>query len=202
MARRDYTRHKKYKLEEVLPLLGDQNIQFDEHFVYVGGKRQLLWLRETTCNCCGLQANHLWLERNSGKYHFNLYGINDAGEEVMLTQDHIVPKSKGGESTEANLQLLCAICNSVKSSHDLTMERLKVKVDAYYAARAEKRRLEALEEARRVESKRVKHLRRSERWNHQRVKRSLTKAYAGLILWDMRYRTVEAREKFSFVFFG
>ena len=37
--------------------------------------------------------------------------------------DHIVPKSKGGQDDDANLQLLCGNCNRIKS--DKSMGHLK-----------------------------------------------------------------------------
>jgi 5-methylcytosine-specific restriction endonuclease McrA len=33
---------------------------------------------------------------------------------VMLTVDHILPKSKGGQNWQRNLQTLCASCNFEK----------------------------------------------------------------------------------------
>ena len=36
-----------------------------------------------------------------------------------LTIDHIVPKSKGGQDLETNLQLLCQACNSSKGARDM-----------------------------------------------------------------------------------
>lgn len=36
-----------------------------------------------------------------------------------MTVDHIVPKSKGGQDNEENLQLLCGACNSMKGNRDM-----------------------------------------------------------------------------------
>jgi hypothetical protein len=37
----------------------------------------------------------------------------------QLEADHIVPESKGGETTLANLQCLCSACNKIKGSTQL-----------------------------------------------------------------------------------
>ena len=37
-----------------------------------------------------------------------------------LTVDHIIAKSKGGQDTDSNLQLLCGSCNSIKGDRDMT----------------------------------------------------------------------------------
>ena len=44
-----------------------------------------------------------------------------------LTRDHIVPKSKGGQDVDSNLQLLCGFCNSTKG--DRTQEYLLKRLD-------------------------------------------------------------------------
>ena len=48
-------------------------------------------------------------------FHLNLYGINN-GEEVMMTKDHIVPKSKGGSNGLKNMQTMCTVCNEIKGN--------------------------------------------------------------------------------------
>lgn len=42
---------------------------------------------------------------------------NYCGSVDMLEIDHIIPISRGGNSTEDNLQVLCKSCNSAKSNH-------------------------------------------------------------------------------------
>ena len=51
------------------------------------------------------------------KGHCNLCGVHF--EYRNLTIDHIVPKSKGGQDLETNLQLLCQACNSSKGARDM-----------------------------------------------------------------------------------
>lgn len=47
--------------------------------------------------------------------HFNLYSY-DGDEFVMMTQDHIIPKSKGGKDQLSNLQTMCKLCNNEKGN--------------------------------------------------------------------------------------
>lgn len=56
-------------------------------------------------------------------YHFNLYGINNSGYEVMMTKDHIIPKARGGEDRMDNYQPMCQHCNVKKA--DRIPQRLR-----------------------------------------------------------------------------
>jgi hypothetical protein len=78
----------------------------------------------TICRHCGLEGTFFKLEKNiyegykpsrNNRYHLNLYGIDDDGDEVLFTKDHIKPKSKGGEHHLDNYQTLCYPCNSMKA---------------------------------------------------------------------------------------
>lgn len=44
----------------------------------------------------------------------DMYRCIRCGTHLDLCADHIIPESKGGETTEANLQTLCRPCNSTK----------------------------------------------------------------------------------------
>jgi 5-methylcytosine-specific restriction endonuclease McrA len=59
--------------------------------------------------------------------HFNLYGFNRCGHEILFTMDHIIPKSEGGSTSEKNLQLLCEPCNALKRNHVMSLSELRRK---------------------------------------------------------------------------
>jgi hypothetical protein len=48
-------------------------------------------------------------------WHLNLYSIDEYGQEMMMTMDHIHPKSKGGLNSLSNTQTLCSRCNFLKA---------------------------------------------------------------------------------------
>lgn len=80
---------------------------------------QNMYKNGPVCKKCGIVGTFLWIEkldRSHTKWHMNLYGNRENGTEVMLTKDHIIPKSKGGEDHIDNLQTLCFKCNVKKGS--------------------------------------------------------------------------------------
>jgi 5-methylcytosine-specific restriction endonuclease McrA len=72
----------------------------------------------TVCAHCGEKGTHFAVERpefseDIRQWHFNLYSENN----VMLTFDHVMPKSKGGANTIENAQTLCYPCNQTKADN-------------------------------------------------------------------------------------
>jgi 5-methylcytosine-specific restriction endonuclease McrA len=68
-----------------------------------------------TCVNCGVEGKFFALEKDrGGGIHLDLYGYID-DEEVLITVDHIIPKSKGGPNTLINYQVMCKICNEMKA---------------------------------------------------------------------------------------
>jgi ribosomal protein L24E len=49
-------------------------------------------------------------------YQRDGYACKNCGSMVSLTIDHIIPESKGGTTTEENLQTLCKKCNIKKGA--------------------------------------------------------------------------------------
>lgn len=130
------TRIKQFPLEEVLPHIGKPRWKIEARApgakkgrmfaIRMGTQRMLLIGRTQECACCGIKGHHFWLE-HSGFLppHLNLYAQNQYGHFVLMTMDHIVPKSKGGKTEESNIQLLCTKCNQKKKNELLTIEELR-----------------------------------------------------------------------------
>lgn len=89
----------------------------DQTFKVNGLRLSTFKLKGVTCVECGVVGEVFHLEKPIEKepYHLNLYGFKD-GEEVMLTQDHVRPKSRGGKDHMDNSQTMCKQCNESKGS--------------------------------------------------------------------------------------
>ena len=75
--------------------------------------------RNLECKCCGIRASFAAIETcpsSKGYKSLNFYGYDFEGKEVLLTWDHIKPRSLGGKNTSANSQTLCSICNGIKGN--------------------------------------------------------------------------------------
>jgi 5-methylcytosine-specific restriction endonuclease McrA len=109
--------------ENVCDTFSLRNRQRKIRHVFCGVSVKVASLRLSTfkqkgvsCVSCGLKGKYFKVERNNKNenYHLNLYGIDKEGNEVAMTKDHIVPKSKGGKDMLSNTQTMCAICNTKK----------------------------------------------------------------------------------------
>lgn len=109
------------KIEEVLPHIIDEEKayhEFDSIKVRVCSKRlQLFKEKGVDCVSCGAKGVFFAIEHEyRRKYcHLNLYAMDSEGDEVLMTKDHILPKSKGGSESLKNLQPMCKPCNELKS---------------------------------------------------------------------------------------
>lgn len=74
------------------------------------------YLKGTDCVGCGAKGTHFRKTRQSDqpRPHLNLYAVRD-GCEVLMTSDHMVPRSRGGSDAPENLQPMCADCNRRKA---------------------------------------------------------------------------------------
>lgn len=120
----------KYKTEDVppfLPILGGGKEKYykvnnDIFRVKMYSDRYKMFLENLSCVRCGMIGSIFYLERmtdgNSDRAHFNLYAIHPiTGEDVLMTKDHIIPKSKGGKDKYGNYQTMCSVCNNSKGNN-------------------------------------------------------------------------------------
>lgn len=96
--------------------------------VKVSSLRLELFRQNPKCVSCH-RIGSLWILESHHRYeppHLNLYHV---GEEecsewknlckdglVLMTKDHIIPRSLGGPTSLSNLQTMCAICNGKKGN--------------------------------------------------------------------------------------
>ena len=66
---------------------------------------------ELKCCCCGKTPTHVEYRENAG-----LRMIVKDSVDNFLTFDHVIPKSLGGSTTDANLAIMCFQCNIIKSN--------------------------------------------------------------------------------------
>lgn len=114
-----YLRTATYSIDEVLPYIGDYEKEYDGDWIYMGSQRYQNFAKHgVECVVCGLKGEFFAKERckNQDYYHFNLYAYDQNGREVMMTKDHIIPKSKGGKNELDNYQPMCKKCNSHKGN--------------------------------------------------------------------------------------
>lgn len=125
-------RKEIYSLEDVLPHVVEKGRlkirkEFDGDMMKVSSLR-LFVFKEKGCTCvrCGLYGLYFAKEKlaNDRSYHFNLYAIDDQGNEVLMTKDHIIPKFQGGKDDLENLQPMCSRCNcDIKNKEDLAKSK-------------------------------------------------------------------------------
>ena len=127
-----YERKSIVPIEDVLPFVvfGNKTKKpsafkiYDEVKINMSSQRyQLFAEKGVTCVTCGVTGKYFAIERSKAKHgptkggwHLNLYAINEKGEEVLMTKDHIHPRSHGGLDELSNYETMCSPCNGAKGS--------------------------------------------------------------------------------------
>lgn len=103
-----------------------------KYLVKMNSQRYFVFRNSIKCVACGLEGIKMLLEKhaNAKHPHFNLYALED-GELILMTKDHIIAKSSGGEDIHSNYQTMCSVCNNLKGSSKITIEGVKVLRDLY-----------------------------------------------------------------------
>jgi hypothetical protein len=126
-----YERNGIYSIEAVLNHVGAHEREYGGDFINMNSARYHVFKKSCVCVSCGIIGVFFAKERfgqfvrtqpclkwmaASKRWHFNLYAINAYGHEVLMTKDHIIPASRGGENHQSNYQTMCFVCNKDKGT--------------------------------------------------------------------------------------
>lgn len=97
-----------------------------EYHVKMNSRRYFVFKTSLKCVACGIEGTKMLLEQSSNSSktaHFNLYAVEN-DRLVLMTKDHITPRSCGGGDSHSNYQTMCSICNNLKGSSILTLDSI------------------------------------------------------------------------------
>lgn len=119
-------RNKKYTIEEIFNWIEISPTKIRKYKKELDGdllnptslRYKVFKTKGVKCVKCGIEGKYFIKERdiNNPYYHLNLYAIDENGNEILMTKDHIFPKSKGGKDIIENFQTMCFKCNIEKGN--------------------------------------------------------------------------------------
>ena len=132
----------QYSIEEVFNYLNNTKIfsaskahasknTFHGLKVYAEFSAYQLWMKykdNFRCVNCQRKAYCFLLKKHQqikDVYFFQLYCIDQNKSLILMTKDHIIPKSKGGKNHIDNYQLYCSCCNKAKKYFDPDSNKCK-----------------------------------------------------------------------------
>lgn len=97
---------------------GYNRIKLIEYDVNIDSLKLKVFKKSLRCKTCGIKGNVFLLElnREGRNARLNLYHKKRNGKLILMTVDHIKPKSKGGNNNMNNLQTMCEPCNQIKGN--------------------------------------------------------------------------------------
>jgi hypothetical protein len=129
---KNYERLEVLTFEEVFDAMRSMHSSgsFEYKGAWLNKPRLETFLKGISCKCCGIKGKYFALEitEYQTRPHINLYALTKKGIEVMMTSDHITPRSKGGGNGGNNRQPLCIRCNHKKGNRNITNEELQKEI--------------------------------------------------------------------------
>jgi len=100
--------------------------KFFGRIVKMSSLRYQCFKKNLKCVCCGIEGSVMQLEfrKGDGRPHFNLYAKRE-GRLVLMTKDHILPKSRGGSDDMRNLRTMCSRCNQLSGNYATALRTLR-----------------------------------------------------------------------------
>ena len=128
----------EFDTDDVLPHITESDdkreyvVDGESYMVRMNSERYFVFQDNNCCVACGIEGTKMVLDINPGDQspHFNLYA-EESGRLVLMTKDHILPKSRGGQDSLDNYQTMCCICNNLKGHYDLSLEDISGLRDLY-----------------------------------------------------------------------
>lgn len=122
----------EFSPEDVFPFITTEDVKReyrvgnDVYQVRMNSDRYFVFKANSCCVACGIQGTKMILDLNPGDQspHFNFYAVED-GRLILMTKDHILAKSKGGQDALENYATMCSACNNLKGNADITFEQLR-----------------------------------------------------------------------------
>jgi hypothetical protein len=126
----EYIRKSVHSIDEVYDVVKDVMFNKDknESRIILDGdvikgnsqRYQTFFTKGLRCAKCGIEGKFFAKEKNLGdkSYHLNLYAVDENGNEVLMTKDHIIPLSKGEDNDISNYQTMCERCNFAKGNNE------------------------------------------------------------------------------------
>ena len=114
----------KFKPSHILPFINKKRGKINLHGITFNFYSRYLIAfkyKGIICAGCGITTQHVYLEHHNKKdkpgiYNLKLYGVDANNNEILMTMDHIIPKSKGGTDNLKNIQPMCNTCNQDKGN--------------------------------------------------------------------------------------
>lgn len=130
----------KFEVQEIIDLINapqSSAILAGFKISVSGGRLKNFAINGTDCICCGAKGAYFSVETtnkdpNTG-LHLNLYAINQYGDPVLMTKDHKVLKSLGGDDKVENYSPMCLRCNNLRGNKYVNQQDF---LDAFHSGKA------------------------------------------------------------------